>query len=77
MITSWEDFEKRRASSLEYHKHNSEHEYTHALTYFEYVRRYFDAKGFPTMPKGKRKWTVKDGIEQRKEIQAWIRKVIK
>ena len=51
MILNWNDFNKWRETSLEYHKMISEHNYTNALTFFEYVRQYFNAKGFPPTEK--------------------------
>ena len=47
MILNWNDFNKWRETSLEYHKMIGEHNYTNALTFFEYARQYFNSKGFP------------------------------
>lgn len=82
MVLNWNDFNKWRKTSLEYHKMISEHNYTNALTFFEYVRQYFNAKGFP--PPGKKtktgrkgKYTQKDSKEQLKQIHEYIRGIKK
>ena len=79
MILNWDDFEAWRINSLEYHKRNDEHEYTSALTFFEYARRYFDSEGFPPEQKittkgNIGKWTINDSIQQKRDIHDWIRK---
>ncbi|QGT52390.1 hypothetical protein 5205F_000044 [Lactococcus phage 5205F] len=66
-ILNWNDFNKWRETSLEYHKMIGEHNYTNALTFFEYVRQYFNAKGFPPAEKKtktgrKGKYTQKVGL---------------
>lgn len=81
MILNWDDFETWRMRSLEYHKHNSEHEYTSSLTFFEYARKYFNCEDFPpevklTAKGNKGKWTIKDSIQQKKDIHDWIRKYL-
>lgn len=73
MITSWEDFEEWRSASLAYHNHYSMANYSNALTYFEYAREYFNKNGFPTLPKGRRKWKIEEIRKQRDDINKWIR----
>lgn len=82
MIKSWEDFEERRAESLKYTKLTSETNYLNALSYFEYVRKYFQKNSFPdeprtapskNFPNGKpRKFTDKETKQQKEEIRAFI-----
>ena len=77
MILNWNDFNKWRETSLEYHKMISEHNYTNELTFFEYVRQYFNAKVFPPTEKKtktgrKAKYTQKDRQEQLKQIHEYI-----
>lgn len=75
MITNWNDFEKWRHESLEYHRAN-EYRYLNALNYFEYARRYFDCHDWPEQKyykNGKVKpFTDKESKQQLKDIQDWI-----
>lgn len=82
MITSFDDFEKWRKTSLDYHRAD-EYRYLNALNYFELVRIYFQQNGFPeattrnpptkTNPLGTvRKWNAKESKEQLEEIRDWI-----
>ena len=73
MILNWDDFNNWRETSLQYHKMLGEHNYTNALTFFEYARQYFNAKGFPPAEKKtktgrKGKYTQKDSKEQLKHL---------
>lgn len=77
MILNWNGFNKWRKTSLEYHKMLGEHNYTNALTFFEYARQYFNSKGFPPPEKKtktgrKGKYTQKDSKEQLKQIHEYI-----
>lgn len=78
MILNWNDFDKWREISLNYHKYQGEASYSNALTFFEYVRQYFNANGFPSAEKKtktgrKGKYTRKDTQEQLKQIHEYIR----
>lgn len=77
MVLNWNEFNKWRETSLQYHKMLGEHNYTNALTFFEYARQYFNAKGFPPTEKKtktgrKGKYTQKDSKEQLKQIHEYI-----
>lgn len=77
MILNWNDFNKWRETSLQYHKMLGEHNYTNALTFFEYARQYFNSNGFPPTEKKtktgrKGKYTQKDSKEQLKQIHEYI-----
>lgn len=77
MILNWNDFNKWRETSVKYHEMIGEHNYTNALTFFEYARKYFNAKGFPPPEKKtktgrKGKYTRKDTQEQLKQIHEYI-----
>ena len=76
MIENWDDFNEWRSSSLSYHKLNG-YGYETSLTYFEYVRKYFNENGFPTNDKkyknGKLKpWTKKDIQQQKQNILDFV-----
>ena len=73
---------------MKYHKESSEYRYYNALTFFEYAREYFNKEGFPDeRPRGKptksnplgnfRNWTVKESLEQKKEIHEHVKNVQK
>lgn len=82
MIKSWGDFEECREESLNYAKETSEENYLNSLSYFEYVRKYFQKNEFPdeprtapskNFPNGKpRKFTDKETKQQKEEIRAFI-----